>query len=299
VSAPPGHRCGSVALLGWTNVGKSTLLNRLVGAKLAAVSPAAQTTRHRITGVVQLPRGQVAFVDTPGLHEPRFRMNRAMVEQALHAMHDVDLKLWMVDAERGPGPGDHRIAALLGRAGGERMLLLNKIDRVRPKSGLLPLMRLAAETWGMVDVLPISAETGEGCAELLERVVERLPLGPASYPRDFLTDQSERSLAGEWIREKLARLTRQELPHATAVLVERWYERSDGLLQIEADILVERDSQKGIVIGRAGSLLGRAGTEARSELEQVLGRRVVLKLRVRTERDWRNDERVLRRLGLA
>jgi GTP-binding protein Era len=300
VSAHREHRCGSVALLGWTNVGKSTLLNRLVGAKLAAVGEAAQTTRHRITGVVQLAgRGQIAFIDTPGLHEPRFHMNRAMVDQALRAMKEVDLKLLMIDADRGPGPGDHQAATLLRRTGGERMLLLNKIDRIRPKSRLLPMMRLAAEEWDVTDVLPISAATGEGCEDLIERVLERLPAGPAMFPADFLTDQSEQSLAAEWIREELARVTRQELPHATAVVVEGWRERPDGLLQIDAGILVERDSQKRIIIGRQGELLGRAGTAARGELERALGRRVVLKLWVKTQHAWRNDAHVLRRLGLA
>jgi GTP-binding protein Era len=288
-----------VALIGWTNVGKSTLLNRLVGDKIAAVADVAQTTRRRIRGVMHVRgRGQIVFVDTPGLHRPRFAMNRAMVELARQSMHGVDLVALMVDSSRGLGEGDREAAELLERAGTERLMVLNKIDRVRPKTELLPLMRTAVESWGFDEVLPVSALTGEGCAELVERLLARLPEGPPLYPDDYLTDESERWIAAERVREKLLALTSQELPHATAVLVERWEERPDGLLEIHATILVDRESQKPIVIGRGGQLLKQVGSEARAELEAFLGRRIVLRLWAKVRRDWRDDARTLHELGL-
>jgi GTP-binding protein Era len=294
----PG-RCGTVALVGWTNVGKSTLLNRLVGERIAAVADVAQTTRNRITGVLHVEgRGQIVFVDTPGLHPPRHEMNRAMVELARRAVHGVDLALLLADAGRGLGDGDREAAALLERAGVERLMVLNKIDRVRPKTKLLPLMRTAVEEWGFAEALPVSALSGEGCDTLIERVLARLPLGPPLYPDDFLTDQTERSLAAEYIREKLLARTRQELPHATAVLTERWVERDDGLVEIQATILVDRESQKPIVIGRGGELLKNVGADARAELERFLDRRVFLRLWVKVREDWRNDDRTLHQLGL-
>jgi GTP-binding protein Era len=289
-----------VALVGWTNVGKSTLLNRLVGDRIAAVGDVAQTTRNRITGVLHCGgRGQIAFVDTPGLHRPRHAMNRAMVELATGAIRGADLTLLMTDAARGLGDGDRHVATLLDRAGVERLLVLNKIDRVRPKSRLLPLMRIAVEDWGFAEALPVSARTGEGCDVLVDRLLGRLPDGPLPYPADYLTDQSERSLAAECIREKLLGLTRQELPHATAVLTEGWLEREDGLLEIQATILVDRESQKQIVIGRGGQLLKQVGSEARVELERFLGRRLFLSLWVKVREDWRDDDRTLRQLGLG
>jgi GTP-binding protein Era len=293
-------RSGFAAILGWTNVGKSSLLNRLVGIKLAAVAEVAQTTRHRILAVRTLPgRGQVVFVDTPGLHRPRHRMNRVMVEAAFKASNDVDVILLLVDAVRGIGAGDRRAAARLARAEARRFVVINKIDRVRRKSTLLPMIEEAVEGWGFDEAIPVSALTGEGCDVLLDRVVEALPLAPPLFPEDYLTDQPERMLAAEWIREKLLAETREELPHATAVIVERWRERQDGLLEIHAGVLVDRDSQKKIVVGRQGELLKRVGTRARAELERFLGRRVYLRLWVKVRADWRNDEGVLRELGLG
>jgi GTP-binding protein Era len=288
-----------VALIGWTNVGKSTLLNRLVGDKIAAVSDVAQTTRWSIRGVRHVGgRGQIVFVDTPGLHRPRHAMNRAMVTLARRAVHGVDLVILMTDASRGFGEGDRQAAELLERSGAERVMVLNKIDRVRPKTKLLPLMRTAIESWGFAEALPVSALTGEGCDTLVERLLARLPEGEPLFPDDYLTDQSERSIAAERIREKLLGLTNEELPHATAVFTERWHERPDGLVEIHATILVDRESQKHIVIGRGGQLLKRAGSEARRELEDFLGRRVFLRLWVKVRDDWRNDPRTLRELGL-
>jgi GTP-binding protein Era len=292
-------KSGTVTLAGWTNVGKSTLLNRLVGEKIAAVAEVAQTTRQPIRGVLHVEeRGQIVFVDTPGLHRPRHAMNRAMVELTRRAVQGVDLVLLMADAARGLGEGDHQAAAMLERFGVERIMLLNKIDRVQPKSRLLPLMKTAVEAWGFPEVVPISALTGEGCEALVEAVLRRLPEGPPLYPDDYLTDQTERSIAAERVREELLHCTSQELPHATAVLVDRWHEREDGLLEIHATILVDRDSQKRIVIGRSGELLKRVGSRARLEIEALLGRRIHLRLWVKVRKDWRDDGRTLSALGL-
>jgi len=293
-------RSGFVALLGWTNVGKSTLLNRLVGAKLAAVSDAAQTTRNTITGVRSLPgRGQAVFVDTPGLHKPRHKMNRNMVERSRQTLGGVDLAVLVVDADRGVGAGDRQAAAMLSRAEPTRLMVLNKVDLVRPKTKLLPLIEQGVEELGFPEVIPVSARTGEGCPELLEHLISLLPEAPPPFPEDYLTDQPERALAAEWIREQLLAATRQELPHATAVVIERWHERDDGLLEIDATVLVDRTSQKKIVIGRGGELLKRVGTAARLELERLLERRVGLRIWVKVCEDWRNNDRILQQLGLG
>ncbi len=295
-----GHRAGMVTLAGWTNVGKSTLLNRIVGEKLAAVSPVAQTTRHRILGVLRLEgRAQVAFADTPGLHEPRHRMNRAMVEVAAQSLRDVDLVVLVVDASLGPGRGDERAASLLRRLPTPRMAVLNKIDLLPRKEKLLPMMKTLVQDWDLAEAVPVSALSGEGCDLLVDRIVERLPEGPPLFPEDMLTDQPERILAAEWIREQILLRTRQEIPHATAVLVESWRTRPDGLVEIEATILVERESQKAIVIGKGGSLLKAIGSDARAAVERLLGARVFLGLHVRARPDWRDDERTLRELGLG
>lgn len=289
-----------MTIAGWTNVGKSTLLNRLVGEKIAAVADVPQTTRFRISGILTLPgRGQAVFVDTPGFHHPRERMNRAMVQAARAALAGVDLVLLVVDAARGEGRGDAEAARAVAGGGAPALAVLNKIDRVAPKSKLLPLMRTAVERWGMAEAVPVSAATGEGCDLLLERIFAHLPEGPYLYPDDVFTDQPERMLAAEWVREKLLRRTRQEIPHAAAVAVRRWHEREDGLVEIEASIYVERESQKGIVIGRAGALLKAVGTEARADIEARLGRRVFLGLRVEVRPDWRNDPRALGELGIG
>jgi GTP-binding protein Era len=292
-------RSGFTAILGWTNVGKSTLINRLIGEKVAAVADVPQTTRNRITGVLTLQgKGQVVFVDTPGFHRPRYKMNRAMVDLARDAVRGVDLVLQIIDAERGPGQGDRETADLLAGAGIRRIAALNKIDRIRRKSVLLPMLRTVVDDWGFPEAIPISARTGEGCDTLLDRLLELLPESPPPFPEDFLTDQPERVLAAEFVREKLLHHTREELPHATAVVVENWLE-DEGLIRIDAVILVERDSQKGIVIGKGGSLLKTVGTEARLELERLLGSRVALQLWVKVRRDWRNDDRTLREIGLT
>jgi GTP-binding protein Era len=293
-------KSGSVALAGWTNVGKSTLLNRLVGEKLAAVADVPQTTRHRITGVLTLPgRGQIVFVDTPGFHHPRERMNRAMVGAAREALTAVEVVLLIVDAEMGIGRGDAEVARMIKDAAVPALAVLNKVDHVEPKSRLLDLMKIAVDQWGFDEAIPVSAKTGSGCDLLVTRVLHHLPEGEPSFPDDFLTDQPQRVLAAEWVREKILHRMREEIPHAAAVVVDRWVERADGLVEIEATIFVERDSQKGIVIGKGGGVLKEVGTEARADIEALLERRVFLSLRVEVRPDWRNDPRVLSELGIG
>ena len=293
-------RSGTVALVGWTNVGKSTLLNRLVGEKVAAVADVAQTTRRRIRGVCNVPdRGQIVFVDTPGLHRPKYKLNRAMVQTVHRAVRDVDLAIPIVDAGRGLGAGDRQAIDLLRNA--ERpsaLIVLNKVDLVRPKSRLLPMMQTVVDEWGMSEAFPVSARTGEGVDALAHRILELLPVSEPLFPEHYLTDQTERDLAAEWIREKLLHQTYQELPHALAVIIDTWNEREDGLVEIRAVVLVERESQKPIVIGKGGERLKQVGTLARTELEELLGRKIFLELHVKTAQDWRNDDRILRQLGV-
>ena len=293
-------KSGHVALVGWTNVGKSTLLNHLVGEKIAAVADVPQTTRHRITGVRSLPgRGQIVFVDTPGFHRARERINRAMVGAAREALTSVEVILLVVDAEKGIGRGDAEVAQMIAETGVPGLAVLNKVDRVQPKSRLLDLMKTAVDEWGLAEAVPVSATTGSGCELLIERVLHHLPEGEPHFPDDFLTDQPVRALAAEWVREKILHRMREEIPHAAAVVVDRWVERADGLVEIEATIFVERDSQKGIVIGKGGGILKEVGTEARADIEHLLERRVFLALRVEVRPDWRNDPRVLGELGIG
>lgn len=293
-------RSGFITLAGWTNVGKSTLLNRLIGEKIAAVSDVPQTTRNRITGVWTRPgHAQAVFVDTPGLHRPKHRMNVLMVDLARKSLTDVDVVLVVVDAARGLGDGDREVARIVRAGGGLAFGVLNKIDLVAPKSRLLPLMDTLVREWGLSEAIPVSAETGEGCDLLLARIVERLPEGPFHFADDYLTDQPERALVAEWIREKVLNHTREELPHASAVSIDRWEMRPDGLTSIEASIFVERESQKAIVIGRAGSLMKVIGSEARADIEGLLRGKVFLRLWVKVRPNWRDDERALREIGLA
>jgi GTP-binding protein Era len=291
-------RSGSVALVGWTNVGKSTLLNHLVGDQIAAVADVAQTTRNRITGVANVDGAQIAFLDTPGMHRPRHAMNRRMVELVRNTAESADVIVHLIDAARGLGRGDAEVATLLQTLDLPWIVALNKVDLVQPKSRLMPMLEKVAADWNPAQLVPISARSGNGVPQLIQTVVRLLPEGPPLYPDDYLTDQTERRLVAERVREKLLHATHQELPHATAVLVERWHEREDGLLEVDVTILVDRDSQKPIVIGRDGQVLKKVGSSARLELEEFLGRKLFLRLWVRVRRDWRNDANTLRELGL-
>jgi GTP-binding protein Era len=295
------HRAGTVALIGRTNVGKSTLLNRLIGEKISIVADVPQTTRHRIQGVLTLPGAQIVFVDTPGFHKPRHRMNRVMVDAAREAIREVDLVVFMIDAADGIGPGDLYIGRLLSSVEGGRQVpviaVLNKIDRLEKKK-LLPLLEECARHWKFLEFVPLSAKDGENCDRLRDLIVARLPEAPPLHPGDTLTDQPARIVVSEFIREQILNRTRQELPHATAVLVERWRERDDGVTEIDAVILCERESQKGILIGHGGAFLKQVGTEARLAAEALLGGKIMLSLFVKVREGWRDDPRSLEDMGI-
>ena len=293
-------RCGFACLSGWTNVGKSTLLNRIVGEKVAAVAATAQTTRGRILGVRTDPaRGQLILVDTPGFHTPRERMNRAMVDVSRRALAGVDVIALVCDAALGLGRGDAEVARSAIASGRPCVAVLNKVDLVAPKERLLPLMHTLVEEWGCEEAVPVSALTGEGCDTLFGRLLERMPEGPLLFPPDQFTDQAERNLASEWVREKILHHTREELPHATAVLIDRWTDSGERGVRIEARILVERDSQRGILLGKGGERIKAIGTEARLDLERLLGVRCTLLLHVEVRKNWRNEPRTLEELGIG
>lgn len=301
MSATPG-RSGFVAIIGRTNVGKSTLTNLLVGEKVAIVAEVPQTTRHRINGIVNLPGGQVVVVDTPGIHKPLHDMNRRMVAQATGAMKDVDLVLFMVEAAEAPpwlGPGDRFILTQLPRERPPVMLVINKVDRVRDKQTLLPMIAGVKDQFPFAEILLVSALTGDNTQGLAERLLPYLPEGEPLFPAEQFTDQQERFLAAELIREKILHHTRQEIPHETCVLIESWDESRDDLTRIEATVLVEKLSQRGILVGHEGSLMKTIGTEARADLERLLDRKVFLKLWVRVREGWRDDDTVLRDLGIS
>jgi GTP-binding protein Era len=291
-------KTGFVALVGRPNAGKSTLLNRLVGEKLAIVSDKPQTTRNRITGVRNYPEGQVVFVDTPGVHRPMHRLNVRMVDAALQALTEVDVVTAVVDASEPSGGGDRFVMELLRQSTLPRVLALNKVDLL-PKEKLLPLIEHYDKHVGFADIVPISALTGDNVDRLAQVILSHLPEGDPLYPDDYLTDQPERFFVAEIVREQVLQHTRAELPFASAVIVDRFEEPDEkGLLRLYCTILVERESQKPIVVGRAGSMIKSIGTAARLELERFFDARVFLDLRVKVKEDWREDERMLDQLGL-
>jgi GTP-binding protein Era len=284
---------GLIALVGRPNAGKSTLLNRLVGTKLAIVSDKPQTTRNRIVGVRNYPGGQAVFVDTPGIHKPLHRMNVRMVDAAVDAMRDVDVVALVVDASERVGAGDRFTLGLVKRVEAPVVLVLNKIDRVR-KPDLLPMMDAWRREHEFADIVPISALTGENVERLEEVFLARLPEGEPLYPDDYLTDQPERFFVAEAVREQVLQHTHAELPYSSAVVVDKFEEPDErGVMRLYCTILVERPSQKPIVIGRHGEMIKRIGTAARQELERFFQARVFLDLHVKVESEWREDERRL------
>ena len=297
-------RSGFVSLIGRPNVGKSTLLNQLVGTKLAIVSDKPQTTRNRIVAVKNVEGdagGQIVFVDTPGIHRPLHRMNVRMVELALETIGQVDVLAVVLDSSATTGAGDRYVLTLLERATIPVILVLNKIDLVA-KNRLLPLIDWYRQQREFAAIVPISALTGDGLAPLEHAILEQLPEGTPLYPEDYLTDQPERVLAAETVREKLLQHTRAELPFSSAVVVDRFEEPpddGDGIIRIYCSILVERPSQKKIVIGKHGALVKQIGTEARHELERFFAAKVFLDLHVRVRSSWREDERILTELGIS
>jgi GTP-binding protein Era len=300
-------RAGFASLIGRPNAGKSTLLNRMVGQKVAIVSDKPQTTRNRIVAVKNLPGGQIVFVDTPGIHRPLHRMNVRMVDAAVETLREVDVVALIFDASTRPGQGDEYVSKLLEHVKVPVVLVLNKIDLVS-KSALLPLMEKAQNWHDFAAIVPVSAETGDGVDRLEQVILEHLSESDPIYPEDFLTDQAERTLVAEIVREKVLHNTRNELPFSTAVVVDQ-FDESDrapsesvssrkGLLRLYCTIFVETESQKPIVIGRGGAMIKQIGTEARKELEVFFETKVYLDLRVKVDPDWRNNDRTLDTLGV-
>ena len=288
---------GFVAVVGRPNVGKSTLVNRLVGEKVAIVSDKPQTTRNRILAVLNRPDGQIVLFDTPGIHKPMHRMNERMVEAAVGSLGQVDLALWLVDVTEDYGPGDRYVKDVLARAGKPVILGLNKIDLV-PKPRLLPLIDRYRQLLDFAEIVPISGLKGDNVERLAERLVVHLPAGERLYPEDFLTDQPERFFVAEMVREQILRHTREEIPYSTAVIIDSFKE-AQPVMRIEASILVERQSQKGILIGRGGAMLKAIGSAARREIEAFLGTKIYLGLFVKVREGWREDPAMLDEMGLG
>jgi len=297
-SLPSDHRSGFVSVVGRPNVGKSTLLNAYLGQKVAIVSPKPQTTRRRILGILTQERAQVIFVDTPGIHQPFHKLGESMVRTAVEAIPDADVLLWLVEGTEAPTDEDRQIAELIQEHGqGIPLILgLNKSDLVaepeRPQrlQAYLELVQPVAYTF-------VSATAGENREHLLDLIVEHLPVGPRFYPEDQVTDQTERVIAAELVREQVLSHTHQEVPHSTEVIVDEFKVRTAELTYIRATIYVERDSQKGILLGRGGQMIKSISQAARLQIEQLLGTRVYLDLRVKVWPKWRQNEADLRRLG--
>jgi len=290
-------KSGFVSLVGRPNSGKSTLLNRLVGEKVSIVTNKPQTTRYVVRGILTRPEGQIVFLDTPGIHKPVHRMNERMMKSVREAMSRVDLILLIVDASATFGRGDEFALELLHSVARKKILLLNKIDEIE-KNRLLPIIDRYSKSEKFESIIPISALAGENVEETIKEAFAQLPEGPMFYPTDQISDQPERAIAAEMIREKLIILTEEEMPYSTAVVIDR-FEEGEQMHRIFASIFVERDSQKPIVIGKGGQKLKQIGIEARKELEEFFRRRVFLELHVKVRKSWRDDEETLRTLGLG
>jgi GTP-binding protein Era len=288
-------KSGFAAVVGRPNVGKSTLVNQMVGSKVSITSSRPQTTRNAIRGVVNGDGYQIVLVDTPGLHKPRTELGSRLNSLVYGTLADADIAVFVIDATMAIGPGDRLIAERLAESAVDVVVAVNKVDRATRTQTVSQLVE-AAE-WPFDHYFPISARTGDGVGELVAEIVARLPEGPQFYPDGMHTDQPENLVIAEIIREKFLERLRDELPHALVVSIDDVEEREDGLIDIAADVIVERKSQKGIVIGKGGELLKSVGTEARAELETLLGARVNLMLQVRVEKDWQRTPQLLDRLG--
>jgi GTP-binding protein Era len=295
---PAGHRSGYVTIVGRPNVGKSTLLNQLLGQKIAIVSPKPQTTRNRIAGIRTTDASQTIFLDTPGIHRARSLINRRMVDVALNTLTEVDGILWLVDARDGLRKDDEEIAERLQPLRATIIVLLNKIDLIA-KGKLLPLIERCAQLLPGREIIPISAMKGDGVELVLDRIEKLLPEGPRYYTEGEVTDQTERFLAAEIVREKVFIHTREEIPYGTAVTIDEFTEKLEkNLVVVKATIHVERETHKPILIGKRGSMLKEIGTEAREELEKILGCKVFLELFIRVDPGWTQDPNALSELGL-
>jgi GTPase len=291
----PGYHSGFIALVGRPNVGKSTLLNQILGEKIAIVSDKPQTTRTRILGVKHLPHAQLIFLDTPGIHQPQYRLNQRMVRVALSVLDEVDLVFFLVQVTEGVGAGDRYVLEHLKKRASPVVLVINKVDLVQ-KRRLLPLIDAYRHIHEFAEIVPISALTGDGVERLLELALRFMPNGPLYFKDDMVTDQPMQVLAAELIREKILQKTRDELPFSVAVQIESFKEEGK-LARIAAIVYVEKESQKPIVIGKRGELLKAVGTEARIDMEHLFGMKVFLQLWVKVKEGWRQDDQMLTALG--
>ena len=290
-----GFKSGFVTITGRTNVGKSTLLNRMVGQKVAIMSDKPQTTRHKIQSVLTGEDYQVVFIDTPGIHKPKHKLGERMVETALRTLREVDIIMLLVEAAM-PGPGDNYIIGRVKQVSQPVILVINKVDLVKPAE-LAPIIQTFSELHAFDEIIPVSALTGENVEKLRQLIVDRLPEGPQYYPDNVVVDRPERFIMAELIREKVLQLTSQEVPHSVAVVIEEVEQRSENLVAVSAIIYTERESQKGILIGKGGSMLKEVGKLAREEMEGLLGSKIFLELWVKVKKDWRNHDIQMKNFG--
>ncbi|MFC5557678.1 GTPase Era [Ureibacillus thermophilus] len=291
-------KSGFISIIGRPNVGKSTFLNHVIGQKIAIMSDKPQTTRNKIQGVLTRENSQMIFIDTPGIHKPKHKLGEFMVKVSKNTLREVDLILFMVNAEEKIGKGDEYIMEMLGDTVTPVFLVVNKIDKVHPDE-LLKIIDDYRQRMDFAEIIPISALEGNNVERLLETIEKYLPEGPQYYPSDQITDHPERFIISELIREKVLHLTREEVPHSVAVVIDqiRRDEKNENLIHVMSTIMVERDSQKGIIIGKGGKLLKEIGTLARRDIEMLLGSKVYLELWVKVQKDWRNKITYLRDFG--
>lgn len=290
-------RSGFISIIGRTNVGKSTLLNRILKQKIAIISDKPQTTRNKIVGIYHSPYAQIVFIDTPGFHKPKHRLNELMLRTTLNTLEGIDVLLYLIEPEPVVGPGDRYIIGLLQKIKTPVVLAINKIDLV-PKEQLLPVIETYSQAYNFAEYIPISALENENVEHTIHTLSTYLPEGPQYYPEDMVTDQPERFIVAELIREKVLYSTREEIPYSIAVVVERMQTREEAnIIDIDATVYVEKLSQKGILIGKSGKMLKRIGTLARKDIEMILGTKVFLTLWVKVQKNWRMNDNYLRMLG--
>ena len=290
------EKSGFVAIVGRPNVGKSTLLNRIVGQKIAIMSDKAQTTRNKIQGVYTTDTTQIVFIDTPGIHKPKHRLGDYMVEAAYSALHEVEVVLFMVAADQKRGKGDDMIIERLKKLNVPVYLVINKIDKIHPND-LLEQIDDFKSQMDFAQIIPISATQGNNFETLMSELEKSMPAGPQYFPEDQITDHPEYFVVSELIREKILQLTRDEVPHSVAVVIDSMKRKPDEKVQIQATIIIERDSQKGIIIGKGGAMLKKIGTQARKDIEKLLGDKVFLELWVKVQKDWRDKQVYLTDFG--
>lgn len=290
------YRSGFITVIGRPNVGKSTFINYVIGEKISIISDKAQTTRRNISGILTDKEMQLIFIDTPGIHKPKHQLGQFMVDTSLQTLKDVDVVLFMIDAVKGYGKGDQYILERLQYVDSPVFLLINKVDEIHPDD-LFPIIDLYKDKCDFTEIVPISAKNGNNIEELLQLIKPHLPVGPQYYPEDQQTDHSEQFRISELIREKVLHHTEEEIPHSVNVIIDHYEEEGDNRVVIHATIVTERDSQKGILIGKKGSMLKRVGKEARLDIEALIGKRVYLDLWVKVRRDWRNKQALLSKYG--